>query len=321
MHPIYYDYEFGVTCIDTMYMQTGHAACYLMVHNDHVAFIDTGTGNTVPYLLATLAAKDIPVGAVEYVIPTHVHLDHAGGAGLLMSQLPNASLVIHPRGARHMIDPSKLIIGATSVYGAKNFNQLFGEVKPIDENRVIIAEDNSALVLADRILTFIDTPGHARHHFCVYDKTSEGFFTGDTFGLSYRELDNTDGAFILPTTTPVQFDPEAWQDSLTRLLNFKPKNMFLTHFGRVTEVERMASELRQDIDEYAKIAKTYAKSNNRKNKINAALKEYLQLRLRQRDSSADVAAQTHFLESDLELNTAGLEVWLDRLQKAAGFHN
>lgn len=121
-----------------MYVQAGYAACYLMIHNDRAAFIDTGTGNTVPYLLEILKLKDIPVDAVEYVIPTHVHLDHAGGAGLLMSKLPNANLVIHPRGARHMIDPEKLIAGATAVYGAEKFKQSFGEVKPIDEKRVII---------------------------------------------------------------------------------------------------------------------------------------------------------------------------------------
>ena len=317
MNPIFYEYKFGITCIDTMYVQVGHAACYLMIHNNRAAFIDTGTGNTVPYLLEILKLKDIPVDAVDYVIPTHVHLDHAGGAGLLMSKLPNARLVIHPRGARHMIDPEKLITGATAVYGAEKFKQNFGEIKPIDEKRVIIAEDNAVLELADRALTFIDTPGHARHHFCVYDEMSKGFFTGDTFGLSYRELDDEDGAFILPTTTPVQFDPAAWQDSLTRLLSYHPKNMYVTHFGRVTEINRLAQDLRSDINRYAEIAKSYMGAKNRKEKIIAALTEYLQQRLSARKIATDVETQTLFLKPDLELNAAGLEVWLDRLQKAA----
>ncbi len=300
-----------------MYVQAGYAACYLMIHNDRAAFIDTGTGNTVPYLLEILKLKDIPVDAVEYVIPTHVHLDHAGGAGLLMSKLPNANLVIHPRGARHMIDPEKLIAGATAVYGAEKFKQSFGEVKPIDEKRVIIAEDNAALELTGRTLKFIDTPGHARHHFCVLDEMSESFFTGDTFGLSYRELDDEDGAFILPTTTPVQFDPDAWQDSLTRLLSYHPKNMYVTHFGRVTEINRLAQDLRNDINRYAEIARGYMHAENRKEKIITALTEYLQQRLNERSSATDVEKQTRFLQSDLELNAAGLEVWLDRLQKTA----
>lgn len=317
MQAIVYEYDYGISCIDTMYVQAGHAACYLMIHNGRAAFIDTGTGNTVPYLLEVLKQKNLCLEDVDYVIPTHVHLDHAGGAGLLMSKLPNAKLVIHPRGAAHMVNPQKLIIGATAVYGEEKFKQCFGEVLPIDEQRVIVAKDNKSLELAGRELRFIDTPGHARHHFCIYDKFSEGIFTGDTFGLSYRELDDKDGAFILPTTTPVQFEPDAWQNSLTRLLSFNPKNMYLTHFGRITEVERLAQELRSDINQYAEIAQKLLHADDRRKKIINALTKFLQQRLSNRNVTADMEAQTRFLRPDLELNAAGLEVWLDRQLKAA----
>ena len=317
MQAIIYEYDYGISCIDTMYVQAGHAACYLMIHNGRAAFIDTGTGNTVPYLLDVLKQKNLCLEDVDYVIPTHVHLDHAGGAGLLMSKLPNAKLVIHPRGAAHMVNPQKLIIGATAVYGEENFKQCFGEVLPIDEQRVIVAKDNSSLELAGRELRFIDTPGHARHHFCIYDEFSEGIFTGDTFGLSYRELDDKDGAFILPTTSPVQFEPDAWQNSLTRLLSFNPKNMYLTHFGRITEVERLAQELRSDINQYAEIAQKLLHADDRRKKIINALTKFLQQRLSNRNVTADMEAQTRFLRPDLELNAAGLEVWLDRQLKAA----
>lgn len=317
MQAIVYEYDYGISCIDTMYVQAGHAACYLIIHNGRAAFIDTGTGNTVPYLLEVLTQKNLCLEDVDYVIPTHVHLDHAGGAGLLMSKLPNAKLVIHPRGAAHMVNPQKLIIGATAVYGEEKFKQCFGEVLPIDEQRVIVAKDNKSLELAGRELRFIDTPGHARHHFCIYDKFSEGIFTGDTFGLSYRELDDKDGAFILPTTTPVQFEPDAWQNSLTRLLSFNPKNMYLTHFGRITEVERLAQELRSDINQYAEIAQKLLHADDRRKKIINALTKFLQQRLSNRNVTADMEAQTRFLRPDLELNAAGLEVWLDRQLKAA----
>ncbi len=315
--PIYHDYEFGITCIDTMYVKTGHAACYLLTHNKAAAFIDTGTGHTVPYALQVLKLKNIPVEAVEYVIPTHVHLDHAGGAGLLMSKLPNAKLVIHPRGAPHMINPEKLIAGATAVYGKEKFTRSFGQIIPIDETRVIVAEDNSSQDLAGRNLKFIDTPGHARHHFCVYDETSKGFFTGDTFGLSYREFYDDNGDFILPTTSPVQFEPDAWQNSLTRLLDYKPEKMYLTHFGQVTEVQKLAQELRADINHYAETAKQFINEDQCKEKINNALTDYLQQRLSTRYSNNDVQAHINYLKPDLELNAAGLEVWLNRLKKAA----
>lgn len=318
MKPVFYDYEWGITCIDTMYVQPGRAACYLIIHNDRAAFIDTGTAHTVPYLLETLKLKNILPGAVEFVIPTHVHLDHAGGAGVLMDALPNAKLVIHPYGARHMIDPARLVMGATEVYGVEKFRHSFGEIRAVDKQRVIVAEDNVTLELASRPLTFIHTPGHARHHFCIYDETSRGFFTGDTFGLSYKELDDENGAFIMPTTTPIQFDPAAWQDSLTRLLDYRPGNMYLTHFGRVTEIDRLARELRQDISRYAEIARQHSQAHDRGAKITASLTEYLQQRLRERNNAKNVEMLTDFLKDDLELNAAGLEVWLDRLEKRSG---
>ncbi len=315
--PIFYEYESGITCIDTMYLHEGHTACYLMIHNGRAAFIDTGTGHTVPYLLEILKIKHLSIDAVDYVIPTHVHLDHAGGAGMLMSKLPNAKLIIHPRGARHMIDPKKLIEGATAVYGLETFKQNFGDVIPIDESRVIIAEDFDEHELAGRNLVFIDTPGHARHHFCVFDEISEGFFTGDSFGLSYRELDDTDGAFILPTTSPVQFEPDAWQNTLTKMLSFKPKNMYVTHFGRVTEIDRLANDLRNDIQHYADVARSNATAGDRRDKILNALKDHLNKRLNDRATHSDYEKVKQLLIPDLELNTAGLEVWLERLAKAS----
>ena len=317
MNPILVEYEAGITCIDAMYVQAGHACCYLMVENGRAAFIDTGTGHTVPYLLETLKLKNLNVEDVDYVIPTHVHLDHAGGAGLLMSKLPNAKLVIHPRGASHMINPEKLVAGTIAVYGDEKFKHYYGEIIPIDEQRVMVAKDEDEIQLANRTLKFLDTPGHARHHFCVYDQTSNGFFTGDTFGLSYKELDNADGAFILPTTTPVQFEPDAWQHTLTRMLDHQPLNMFLTHFGRITEIDRLAKQLREGIEEYVDIAKNCMNDDDREQNIKLKITEHLLTKLRERYPENEIAKYTDLFDSDLDLNAAGLEVWIKRLEKVA----
>lgn len=317
MDPILVEYDAGITCVDAMYVQPGHACCYLMVENGRAAFIDTGTGHSVPYLLETIKLKNLNVEDVDYVIPTHVHLDHAGGAGLLMSKLPNAKLVIHPRGATHMIDPEKLVAGTIAVYGEEKFKQYYGEIIPIEEQRVTVAEDEHEIQLANRTLKFLDAPGHARHHFCVYDKTSNGFFTGDTFGLSYKELDNEDGAFILPTTTPVQFEPDAWQNTLTRMLDYQPKNMYLTHFGCVTEIDRLTAQLREGIDEYANIAKSCMNSENREQKIKEKITENLKTKLQERYPENEVVTFIELFKSDIDLNAAGLEVWVKRLDKVA----
>ena len=184
------------------------------------------------------------------MIVTHVHLDHAGGAGEMMRRLPKARLVVHPRGARHMVDPSKLWAGADGgLRRGGDAPQLRPRSSPSTPSRVVEAPDGFTLELGGRPLVFLDTPGHARHHFCVWDEASRSMFTGDTFGLSYRELASERGAFILPTTTPVQFEPEALLASIDRLVAYAPAAMLLTHYSRVTEIERLAGDLRRQIGE------------------------------------------------------------------------
>lgn len=302
----------GITCIDTGYHRPALAACYLIEHGGQTAFVDTGTSHTVPKLLELLSAKGIRRENVAYVMPTHVHLDHAGGAGELMRQLPRAKLVAHPRGARHLINPDKLIAGATAVYGQAEFRRNFGELTPVPEDRVIVAEDGLTLDLNGRPLLFLDTPGHARHHYSIFDQTSRGFFTGDVFGLAYQELHCAAGTFVFPTTTPVQFDPVAWNVSLDRLLDYKPEHMFLTHYGMVTQVESLAKDLRRRLDELTHIARE-APSNHqeRHDVIKQRMTEMLIEELRQAGCSMPASAAVGLFQLDLELNTQGLEYWLD----------
>ena len=171
----------------------------------------------MPRLLAALEAHGLDRDAVDYVIPTHVHLDHAGGAGLLMQELPKAKLVIHPRGARHMIDPSVLMEGVRAVYGKEVAARDYGELVPVPAERVVTTSDGMVIELGGRPLRFMDTPGHARHHHCIWDEASRGWFTGDTFGIVYPEL-ALRGPYIVPATAPVQFDQQALHESVARLL-------------------------------------------------------------------------------------------------------
>ena len=167
-----------IVCIDTGQHRPQMAACYLVGGDGHYAFVESGTSLSVPGLLDTLEELGVDRGAVDYVMPTHVHLDHAGGAGALLRKLPNARLVIHPRGARHMIDPSQLIAGATAVYGSEAMRATYGEIVPVPESRVIAADvapdRDFELLLGNRRLQFIDAPGHARHHYAIWDEASRG---------------------------------------------------------------------------------------------------------------------------------------------------
>lgn len=302
---------FDITCIDTELFRPNMAACYLVRSGTRTALVETGTTNSAPAILQTLADRGVRAQDVAYVIPTHAHLDHAGGAGALLQRLPEARLVIHPRGARHMIDPARLWAGSITVYGEETLKREYGEPVPVPEDKVIVADDGFEIDLEGRRLLFIDTPGHARHHFSIYDETSRGFFTGDTFGVSYRQTDSARGAFIMPTTTPVQFDPEAWNCSLDRYLELRPKRMFLTHYSMVEDVERLAVELRIGISRYADIARSLAGADNRHARLKQAILDMTLTDLCRHECPLPESAQRKLLEMDMELNTQGLEVWLD----------
>jgi glyoxylase-like metal-dependent hydrolase (beta-lactamase superfamily II) len=306
----------GVYAVDTGFHRPRFDAAYLLVQNGRAAFIDTGTNHGVPRLLASLDALGLQPDAVDWVIPTHVHLDHAGGAGLLMRELPRAQMLVHPRGARHMIDPSALWAGATAVYGAEEMARSYGQVVPVPAERVVQSSDNLTIHLSDRPLHLIDTPGHAKHHHCVWDAASRGWFTGDTFGLSYREFDTAQGAWIMPTSTPVQFEPEALHASVTRLLASQPQCMYVTHYGRVDDVARLGALLLGLLSQMVALGRSAQSSSPRPEDRHQALKRG-QLEI----FAASLAAQgcpfsrdkiADLLSIDLELNSQGMAVWLDR---------
>lgn len=304
--------EYGIYTIDTGFKRAGFDAAYLVVENGKGAFVDTGTYYSVARLLRALETAGLEPADVEWVILTHVHLDHAGGAGELMRHLPQARLAVHPRGARHMIDPSKLWAGATAVYGEQRMGADYGEAVPVQAERVVEAAEGTVLALAGRRLLCLDTPGHARHHICIWDERSRSFFTGDTFGLSYRELDTPRGPFALPTTTPVQFEPEALHASIDRLLAEHPSGMYLTHFGRVEDLDRMADDLHRGIDDMVRLALSHVYEPD----PYAGIAEDLTLLYAQELTAHGLEngrlAVSSVLADDIELNTQGLMVWLER---------
>jgi len=307
----------GIHVIDTGFHRPQFDASFLIVEDGRAAFVDTGTNFAIPRLLAALDDLGLPRDAVDYVIPTHVHLDHAGGAGLLMQSLPHATMLVHPRGARHMIDPAALHQGALAVYGPAVMDRDYGALVPVPAGRVQATADGMTVHLAGRALQFIDTPGHARHHHCLWDERSRGWFTGDTFGLSYREFDTAAGPWILPTSTPVQFEPEPLKQSIQRLLDRQPESMYLTHFGRIGDVPRLATLLLEQIDAMVALARPLREAPDR----HAALKSALQALCRsqlQRHGVADPDAAVAGLALDIELNAQGLGIWLDRPAAAGG---
>lgn len=309
------DYGNGIVAFDAGYVRPILAAIHLVVENGRVAFIDTGSNDALPNALAALERVGLDVSAVDYVILTHIHLDHAGGAGSLMRAFPNAKLVVHPRGARHMAEPSKLVAGVTAVYGAEYVQRVYGEILPVPAERIVEAIDGLVVDLNGRQLCCLDTPGHARHHICVVDTTTNGIFTGDMFGLSYRELDVDGRQFIFPTTTPTQFEPEEMRASIRRLLALQPEAMYLTHYGQVLDAQRQGAELLRHIDCLVAIAQAERHAGEvRHARIKQAMTDYLLAEVRQHGCRLPDDQLLAIWATDLELNAQGLGVWVDGLK-------
>jgi len=304
----------GIYQIDTLFQRAHFDAAYLIVDDGHAAFVDTGTGLAVPRLLAALDALGLRRDQVDWVIPTHVHLDHAGGVGPLVQQLPRARALVHPRGAPHMIDPSVLYMGALAVYGQAEMDRSYGTLVPVPAERVVESEDGQQVPLGQRVLTLIDSPGHARHHHCIWDPVSRGWFTGDTFGLSYRELDIDGQPWVMPTTTPVQFDPAAMRQTIARLMASQPECMYLTHYGRCASVPTMATQLLALLDKVEALGLRLKDAPDRHEALRQGLSQIYRGSLLATGSTLTAEEIDHLLAMDIELNAQGMGVWLDKLR-------
>ena len=305
------DHGDGIRTIDTGLIRPGFDASHLVIDGGRAAFVDCGVNDSVPILLSALEENNLDIGVVDYLFLSHVHLDHAGGAGKLMMALPNAKAVLHPRGAPHMIDPTKLIKGSVGVYGEKAYRELYGDIIPIPAQRVIVAADRQEFLLGQRIFKSIYTEGHARHHHCFHDPQTQSIFTGDSFGVSFRELDTSLGEFIFPTTTPIHFDPAEAHRAIDTILDFNPKRLFLTHYSLVEDIQRLAGDLHKRIDDFVAIAKKHANDENRTDAIRKSMFRYFERELEEHHFYKGAAVAREIVEKDVILNTMGLEFWLD----------
>lgn len=306
----------GITLIDTGYIRPGLCAAWL-VHGDggRAALVDSGTATCVDRVLEAIDAAGVAREAVDWLLVTHVHLDHAGGAGPLMRALPNARLVVHPRGAPHMVDPSRLIASARAVYGEAMFERDHAGMLPVEEARVVVADDGHVVELDGRPLRCVDTPGHALHHYSVWDAATRSWFAGDAFGLAYREFDNRNGAFAVPTTSPVQFDPEQMKASIRRLVAADPVAIHIAHYATVTGCARLGDDLVALVDRLAQIAREADGRPDRHLRIVERMRALFVERAIAHGIDDAQARVDAVLGGDIEINAQGLCAWLDRLAR------
>lgn len=216
----------GVTLLDLQFQgYAGAVAAYLVQDGDDAVLVETGPGSTSRALHAGLAAVGVTPAQLTGVVVTHIHLDHAGGAGALLADAPHAKLYVHPLGAPHMADPSKLIRSATRIYGA-DMDRLWGAFAPVPAERIVTLADGDAVPVGRRALVARHTPGHAIHHVALHDRDTGDLFTGDVAGVRLGHL-----RYVRPPTPPPDVDLAAWQHSVAVLRACAPRRLLLTHFG------------------------------------------------------------------------------------------
>ena len=310
------DYHNGIYAFDAGYMRPLLAAIHMIESEGRIAFVDTANFEVMPQALAALEERGLGPESVDYVILTHIHLDHAGGAGVMMEAFPNARLVVHPRGARHMIEPTKLMAGVEGVYGQERARKMYGQLLPIPASRIIEAHDNTVLGLGSRELLCIDAPGHAKHHIAIVDRQSSGIFTGDTFGISYRELDVDGRPLIFPSSSPIQFDPDEMRASIERMLSFKPDAVYLTHFSRLAPPEELGRKVLRLLDRYVEIALASSVEVDKNAFIRDGLTRLLLDEAHRHGCRLNDAEILDIWHLDLELNAQGLAYWLEAQDSA-----
>lgn len=311
----------AIHTIDTNYLgRAEFAAAYLIVEGNRAAFVDNNTNAAVPTLLAVLEAHGLNPDQVEFLIITHVHLDHAGGTSALARACPNATVIAHPRAAPHVIDPSKLVASASSVYGESEFKRLYGTIDPVASERVRMMDDEETLSFGSRELRFLHTRGHANHHFCIADSASGAIFTGDAFGLVYPALQG-EGTFAFPSTSPTDFEPELAREAVRRLVNEQPSCLYPTHYGAVTDIETAADQLMRHLDFAERLRDEAEASDLPDDDLEAfcrpRLRDYFAGLLDGRGSLGGDPATWSLVELDIDLNAQGIAFAANKRRRKA----
>ena len=283
--------------------QPGVIASFLLRGNGEAALIETGPGSTVGALLDAMAKAGVTPEEVRHLLVTHIHLDHSGGAGLLLQHFPNATLYAHERGVSHLIDPSRLVSSATRIYGGL-MHRLWGDIVPVPAERVVSLVHQQRVRVAGRVLEALYTPGHAIHHVAYRDLGSGEIFAGDAAGSRLEGFN-----YVRPLTPPPDLDLEAWDSTLDLLANLNPPALYLTHFGRHEGVREHLAELRLHLREWEALVLAGLRAGHDRTTIAASLQRDGDEELLVRQASADIIAR-YESTSAYAMNAAGYERYL-----------
>lgn len=296
------------TIIDTkMHGSEGITGTFLLRGRDRVALLESGPKSSVDHVLEGLQSEGID--KLDWIVVTHIHLDHAGAAGTLAGRFPEATVAVHPVGAPHLIDPSKLWSSAGRIYG-ESMDILWGGIDPLPRDRIKIVEDGDVIDLGGRTLTAHETPGHAGHHHAFLDDETGYMFTGDALGVSPSGID----AFR-PATPPPEFNLEVALASIEKIRRLDPAALWLTHFGPAgTGVEEACGRAADALSRWAVWVERARRSGGGLEEITAQVRQQASRELEGR-LDADAAARMEMTTS-YRMNVSGYMRYFDKKGKA-----
>jgi glyoxylase-like metal-dependent hydrolase (beta-lactamase superfamily II) len=288
----------GLAYIDLEFLGRRHAIATAVVHGaGEVALIDPGPSTSLDVLERRLRESGIGLQDVTHLLLTHIHLDHAGAAGTLVRRYPRLRVLVHERGAPHLVDPSKLMSSATRLYGDR-MDRLWGEVLPVPQDNVVTLAGGETIEAGGRRFEIAYTPGHASHHVSFFDAASGIAFVGDTAGVLI------DGGYVLPPTPPPDIDLELWSASVARIEQWAPATIFMTHFGPVAAVRPHMQALLSNLQTLASLALTTLREPGDDDQRRARFLDGLRLELRKQMTESQ--SLTYEAASPLNLMWLGL---------------
>lgn len=285
----------GVTRIDHGWYGPGFIASYLLADGDELALVEAGPASTLDTLLAGIRAAGHDPARLTRILLTHVHLDHAAGAGQLAALAPDATVHVHPLGTPHLVDPSRLLASAGRLYGDR-MQEMWGTMLPISPHRIRPLKDGESVRVGTRTLVALDTPGHAAHHLSFHEPDAGLVFTGDVGGI------RLDGArHVRPPTPPPELDTRAWLASIERLRAVEPRMLLPTHFGGISDAAWHLDDLAARLTDWTALAAEHPQAQA----LAAALRERGEAELLA--ATGDAALVRRYAESiPYEMMAAGL---------------